>query len=267
MNLHEYQAKSLFAEYGLPVSPGIAADNAQAAVAAAGEIGGDRWAVKVQVHAGGRGKAGGVKVAELTRHEFRALLMAQRHEQVDNARLRAATGLDTLGASQLLRGLRDRELLTLHSHGAASYYTLSPALCEQIGRRSAADRGELGSDRGEFAERIDDTSARIEGSSGSDRGDLGSDRGELPADVRSMIDRLGSRPRKERLRAAIEAICMAREWTTSGEMSRFLRFSQRNLTSRHLTPMVEAGQLARCYPDSPNHPEQAYRARRQLVDS
>ena len=63
MNLHEYQAKGLFAEYGLPVSPGIAADNAQAAVAAAQEIGGDRWAVKVQVHAGGRGKAGGVKVA------------------------------------------------------------------------------------------------------------------------------------------------------------------------------------------------------------
>ena len=63
MNLHEYQAKSLFAEYGLPVSPGIAAESAAAAVAAAEEIGGDRWAVKVQVHAGGRGKAGGVKVA------------------------------------------------------------------------------------------------------------------------------------------------------------------------------------------------------------
>lgn len=63
MNLHEYQAKSLFAEYGLPVSPGIAADSAEAAVSAAREIGGGRWAVKVQVHAGGRGKAGGVKVA------------------------------------------------------------------------------------------------------------------------------------------------------------------------------------------------------------
>ena len=63
MNLHEYQAKSLFAEYGLPVSPGIAAESAEAAVAAAGAIGGGRWAVKVQVHAGGRGKAGGVRVA------------------------------------------------------------------------------------------------------------------------------------------------------------------------------------------------------------
>ena len=66
MNLHEYQAKSLFAEYGLPVSPGIAVASAAAAVAAAEEIGGGRWAVKVQVHAGGRGKAGGVKVADST---------------------------------------------------------------------------------------------------------------------------------------------------------------------------------------------------------
>ncbi|MDK1024852.1 MAG: ADP-forming succinate--CoA ligase subunit beta [Gammaproteobacteria bacterium] len=62
MNLHEYQAKQLFAEYGLPVSKGIAVDTADEAVAAAREIGGDRWVAKVQVHAGGRGKAGGVKL-------------------------------------------------------------------------------------------------------------------------------------------------------------------------------------------------------------
>ena len=62
MNLHEYQAKQLFAEYGIPVSKGKAVDTAAEAVAAAKEIGGDRWVVKTQVHAGGRGKAGGVKV-------------------------------------------------------------------------------------------------------------------------------------------------------------------------------------------------------------
>jgi succinyl-CoA synthetase beta subunit len=62
MNLHEYQAKQLFAEYGLPVSEGIAVDTAEEAVAAAKKIGGDKWVVKVQVHAGGRGKAGGVKL-------------------------------------------------------------------------------------------------------------------------------------------------------------------------------------------------------------
>ena len=64
MNLHEYQAKALFAEYGLPVSEGYAVDTAEEAVQAAEKIGGNRWVVKVQVHAGGRGKAGGVKLAD-----------------------------------------------------------------------------------------------------------------------------------------------------------------------------------------------------------
>ena len=61
MNLHEYQGKALFADYGLPVSTGHAVDSAEAAIKAANDIGGGRWVVKVQVHAGGRGKAGGVK--------------------------------------------------------------------------------------------------------------------------------------------------------------------------------------------------------------
>ena len=62
MNLHEYQAKQLFAEYGLPVSTGHACDTPEEAAAAADKIGGDKWVVKAQVHAGGRGKAGGVKL-------------------------------------------------------------------------------------------------------------------------------------------------------------------------------------------------------------
>lgn len=64
MNLHEYQAKQLFAEYGLPVSKGYACDTAEEAAAAADKIGGDMWVVKCQVHAGGRGKAGGVKLVK-----------------------------------------------------------------------------------------------------------------------------------------------------------------------------------------------------------
>nr|WP_298439435.1 ADP-forming succinate--CoA ligase subunit beta [uncultured Ferrimonas sp.] len=63
MNLHEYQAKQIFAEYGLPVSEGYACETPQEAAEAAGKIGGDKWVVKCQVHAGGRGKAGGVKLA------------------------------------------------------------------------------------------------------------------------------------------------------------------------------------------------------------
>lgn len=62
MNLHEYQAKKLFADYGLPVSKGIAVDTGTDAKTAAETLGGKKWVVKAQVHAGGRGKAGGVKL-------------------------------------------------------------------------------------------------------------------------------------------------------------------------------------------------------------
>ncbi|MDY6927632.1 MAG: ADP-forming succinate--CoA ligase subunit beta [Pseudomonadota bacterium] len=71
MNLHEYQGKQLFAEYGLPVSEGYASDTPQGAVEAADRIGGNEWVVKCQVHAGGRGKAGGVKLVK-TKDEIRA---------------------------------------------------------------------------------------------------------------------------------------------------------------------------------------------------
>ncbi|MES2823138.1 MAG: ADP-forming succinate--CoA ligase subunit beta [Pseudomonadota bacterium] len=71
MNLHEYQGKQLFAQYGLPVSKGIAAATVEEAVAAADQIGGNVFVVKAQVHAGGRGKAGGVKLVK-TKEEIAA---------------------------------------------------------------------------------------------------------------------------------------------------------------------------------------------------
>src|ERR1700676_4041937 len=63
MNLHEYQAKRLLASYGVPVPEGRVAASADEAVAAAQALGGQVWVVKAQVNAGGRGKAGGVKLA------------------------------------------------------------------------------------------------------------------------------------------------------------------------------------------------------------
>src|ERR1700733_5537780 len=63
MNLHEYQSKKILASYGVPVPEGRVAESADEAVAAAQALGGDVWVVKAQVHAGGRGKAGGVKLA------------------------------------------------------------------------------------------------------------------------------------------------------------------------------------------------------------
>jgi len=64
MNLHEYQGKQLFREYGLPVSRGFACSTPEEVAAKAKEIGGNMWVVKAQVHAGGRGKAGGVKLVK-----------------------------------------------------------------------------------------------------------------------------------------------------------------------------------------------------------
>lgn len=89
MNLHEYQGKQLFAEYGLPVSKGVVAETPAEAVAAISELSGDKWVIKAQVHAGGRGKAGGVKlvsskgeIEEFSRHWFgRNLVTYQTDEQ------------------------------------------------------------------------------------------------------------------------------------------------------------------------------------------
>jgi succinyl-CoA synthetase beta subunit len=64
MNLHEYQSKELFLQYAIPIPKGQVADSPDGAVAAARALGGSLWVVKAQVHAGGRGKAGGVKVVK-----------------------------------------------------------------------------------------------------------------------------------------------------------------------------------------------------------
>lgn len=64
MNLHEYQAKDVFARFGIPVPAGRQASSIEDARQAAKGLGGDRWVVKAQVHAGGRGKAGGVKLVD-----------------------------------------------------------------------------------------------------------------------------------------------------------------------------------------------------------
>ncbi len=63
MKIHEYQAKAIFAGAGIPVAAGKPAFSVDEAVQAARELGGQAWAVKAQIHAGGRGKAGGVKIA------------------------------------------------------------------------------------------------------------------------------------------------------------------------------------------------------------
>jgi len=63
MNIHEYQAKQILAKFGVPIPKGKMIEKAEYAKDAAREIGGNIWVVKAQIHAGGRGKGGGVKLA------------------------------------------------------------------------------------------------------------------------------------------------------------------------------------------------------------
>src|SRR6202035_5509763 len=77
MNIHEYQAKAVLREFGVPVPRGLPAFSVEEAEKAAHQLGGPVWVVKAQIHAGGRGKAGGVKVVktieEVTREATRIL--------------------------------------------------------------------------------------------------------------------------------------------------------------------------------------------------
>ncbi|MEC9395027.1 MAG: ATP-grasp domain-containing protein, partial [Actinomycetota bacterium] len=64
MDIHEYQAKALLSDYGVPIATGGLAYRPEQAAYRAKEIGGDKWVVKAQIHSGARGKAGGIKVCE-----------------------------------------------------------------------------------------------------------------------------------------------------------------------------------------------------------
>ena len=164
---------------------------------------------------------------ELSRHEFRALLHAHREEQIDNAQLRGLSGLDTLNASLVLRGLRDKGLLQLYPYGSGSYYTLASDL-------STENNPEVW--------------------------ELGPEVGELPSHIQERIARLGPRPYRERVRPIIQEICSQGGWVTSSEIAHHLDLKQSNLTWNHLSPMVQNGLLERRFPDNITHPQQAYRA-------
>ena len=202
---------------------------------------------------------------ELSRNEFRALLYTYRHDQIDNARLRTLSGLDTLSASYLLRGLRDRDLLALHSHGPNSYYTLTSVLKSQVGEY----RLETGESRAKDEEfKVDGREFNADtGKPSADGGELSvdgrefnADGGELPDYIRARIAKLGKRPRRVHVRPIIHLICNQGKWVTSAELAGFLNIGQGKLTAGYITPMMHSGELESRFPDKPNHPRQAYRA-------
>ena len=186
---------------------------------------------------------------ELNDVEFRALLEASRHGRVDNAEMRRIAGLDTLGASKLLRALRDRGLLVLHPAGASSYFEL-PARLHSPNRAA-----EMGAPAG--AAELPEMAAGTPVSSARNSRQFGA---ELPsARVGPPVISAAMPSRAEQTRARIRAVC-AEGWKTPQEIARALSLgSAENLTRRHLGPMVEANELRRRHEEK-NHPAQAYRA-------
>ena len=87
---------------------------------------------------------------DMSTEDLRVLLIAFRHSKVTNAALRSTMGLDTLAASQVLRGLRDRELLHLHPHGAQSYYALPPILAQAADAEEMEAAGEAAHAKSRF---------------------------------------------------------------------------------------------------------------------
>ena len=144
MNLHEYQSKALFAEFGIPVPEGHAAATPDEAVAAAERLGGERWVVKAQVHAGGRGKAGGVKLAQSVDEVagYAAALLGTRLVTrqsgaaglpVDTVYVEAASGIQReLYLSALVDRSRERVVIMASAAGGVDIEEVAAATPEKI---------------------------------------------------------------------------------------------------------------------------------------
>ncbi len=119
MNFHEYQAKELFASYGIPVPAGTIARTPDEAVIAAQGLGGHMWVVKAQVHAGGRGKAGGVKLVrsldELRSEANRMLSMRVTTYQTGGLALPVVAGRQKILLARVLVVDRGRRLQQANS--------------------------------------------------------------------------------------------------------------------------------------------------------
>ena len=129
MNIHEYQAKAVLHEFGVPVPRGIPAFSVEEAVKGAQELGGPVWVVKAQIHAGGRGKAGGVKVVK-------SIDDVKKNQHVSWVQLRHASDRSARQEGQpplYRRGLGDRSRVLLI--GADRSRNVARRLCRVHRRR------------------------------------------------------------------------------------------------------------------------------------
>jgi ATP-dependent DNA helicase RecG len=180
----------------------------------------------------------------LSDNEAKALILARETGVVDNASLRAVTGLDTLSASQVLRKLNhQRQLLTQGGAGSSTYYELS-----------TVDTSDFDSNASDLAANTSDLNSNT-----SDLTDNALEvAGHLPAVLHEAIQKLTPKARKEKLHPIILWLCAIRPYKAE-QLAELLTRQVAALKSQHLNPLREdAGFLQYTHPEIMNHPEQAY---------
>jgi ATP-dependent DNA helicase RecG len=184
----------------------------------------------------------------LSDEEARALVAVREQGAIDNAMYRELNRVDTLGASQSLRRLRDAGLLEQKGRGSGTFYQPTQRL--------------LGSDEDALALSSNPPalSSNLGGLS-SNPGGLSSNPhwAGLPENLREVVSSLGQRAAPARMQEAIIALCQHRPWQAA-ELAALLNRTPDYVATQHLRPLVNAGVLAYTLPDVPNHPHQAYRA-------
>lgn len=186
----------------------------------------------------------------LSDDEAKALILAAETGAVDNAALRAVSGLDTLSASQTLGRLHhQRHLLVKGGAGPSTYYQLAALPELPLFQASASDPEQ---DTGELTTNAGDLAA--------DAGDLATNTGDLPESLCRALDALTPKARQERLWPLIVWLCAIRPHSAE-QLGRLLDRQVTHLKIKHLKPLrIEAGYLQYTHPEVINHPEQAYQA-------
>lgn len=187
--------------------------------------------------------------------ETRALVAVREQGAIDNATYRALNRVDTIGASQALRRLRDAGLLEQKGRGSATYYVPTVLLLDEDGQAkedAAARSVSLSSKQEALSSNPEPLSSNPEPLSSNLRWQ------ELPPPLRDLLANLGQRASPDKVREALLALCSHRAWQAS-ELAELFGRSATYLGTQYLRPLVNAGALVYTLPDQPTHPHQAYR--------
>ena len=214
------------------------------------------------------------KSANLSDDEARILIHAREIGSVNNFVCRYYTKLDTLGASSILRRLRDLDLLEQHPHASATYYTptdrlLHPEVSERARLQKSSDKKTtlLDFPQGGMSGQEDSLPTMggglptMPGSLPTMLGLLPTLLDGLPADLLEEIRGLGQRSPPAHVKDLIARLCDIRAFTAE-DLAKILQRNKKWVKRSYLAPMIRDGIIEYTIPENPQHPSQAYRTKK-----